>query len=186
MKEVVLDIETGISIMRVEEKLDSGPVCNIYKINLDKSQNSEQVSEKLAFLASEKILENVKNVLNDEADFVNQNDDLATYAKKIEKKEGQINWSDKASKILGKINGLFPNPGAFFYYNGERYKILKAEIGEGCGEIGEVLSNKLEIACGDNRSIKILEIKRQGKKSQKIEEFIPGSLIKKGIKIKYV
>ena len=181
-----LDIETGISIMRVEEKLDSGPVCNIYKINLDKSQNSEQVSEKLAFLASEKILENVKNVLNDEADFVNQNDDLATYAKKIEKKEGQIKWSDTASKILGKINGLFPNPGAFFYYNGERYKILKAEIGEGCGEIGEVLSNKLEIACGDNRSIKILEIKRQGKKSQKIEEFIPGSLIKKGIKIKYV
>ena len=86
-----------------------------------------------------------------------------------------------ASKIIGKINGLFPFPGAFFSFNGERYKILKAEIGNGIGQVGEVLSNKLEIACANNQSIKILEIQRQGKKPQKIAEFMLGSNIKKGL-----
>ena len=75
---------------------------------------------------------------------------------------------------------MFPVPGAFFNFNGERYKILKAEIGNGLGEIGEVLTDKLEVACGNNQSIKILEIQRQGKKSQKIGEFMLGSQIKKG------
>ena len=71
-------------------------------------------------------------------------------------------------------------PGAFFNFNGERYKILKAEVGNGLGRAGEVLSDKLEIACKDNQSIKILEIQREGKKPQKIGEFALGSQIKKG------
>jgi methionyl-tRNA formyltransferase len=74
----------------------------------------------------------------------------------------------------------FQSPGAFFNFNGERYKILKAEIGNGIGKAGEVISDKLEIACGNNQSIKILEIQRQGKKPQKIGEFMLGSQIKKG------
>ena len=72
-------------------------------------------------------------------------------------------------------------PGAYFIYRGERYKILKAEIGSGIGKLGEVISDYLEIACGDNQSIKIKEIQRQGKKPQSIGEFILGSQIKKGI-----
>ena len=94
--------------------------------------------------------------------------------------EGKINWNDKASNILGKINGLFPNPGAFFIFDGERYKILKAAIGNGSGKAGRVLSDQLEIACSNNQSIKILQIQRQGKNAQKIDEFIRGSSIKKG------
>ena len=77
-------------------------------------------------------------------------------------------------------------PGAFFNFNGERYKILKAEIGNGIGKAGEVLSDKLEIACGNNQSIKIIEIQRQGKKPQKIGEYILGSQIKKGSNISNV
>ena len=85
-----------------------------------------------------------------------------------------------AKNIIGKINGLYPIPGAFFIFNGERYKILKAKIGNGIGKIGEVISDKLEIACKNNQSIKILEIQRQGKNPQKIGEFMLGSKIKKG------
>ena len=73
-----------------------------------------------------------------------------------------------------------PSPGAYFNFTGERYKILKAEIGNGDGKPGEVLNDKLEIACGNNNSIKILEIQREGKKIQKIGEFMLGSRIKKG------
>ena len=176
-----LDNETGISIMRIEEALDSGPVCNIYKIKLNKNENSEEIAEKLSILAAEKILDNIDDILEDKANFKDQDHQKATYAKKILKTEGQIDWQDESFNINGKINGLFPFPGAYFNFSGERYKILKAEIGNGIGKPGEVLSNNLEIACGNNQSIKILEIQRQGKKPQKIGEFMLGSQIKKGV-----
>ena len=175
-----LDKETGISIMKLVETLDSGPVSNIYKIKLDQNNNAEEISEKLSFLAANKILDEIDDILDDKAKFIDQDHSKASYAKKIEKIEGEINWNDEAQKIIGKINGLFPVPGAFFNFKGERYKILKAEIGNGIGQAGEVLSDKLEIACTNNQSIKILEIQRQGKKPQKIGEFMLGSSIRKG------
>ena len=175
-----LDKETGISIMKLVETLDSGPVSNIHKIKLDQNNNAEEISEKLSFLAAKKILDEIDDILDNKAKFIDQDHSKASYAKKIEKIEGEINWNDEAQKIIGKINGLFPVPGAFFNFKGERYKILKAEIGNGIGQIGEVLSDKLEIACTNNQSIKILEIQRQGKKPQKIGEFMLGSSIRKG------
>ncbi len=174
------DDEVGISIMRIVEELDSGPTCNTYKIKLGNNENTQEISEKLSFLAAEKILDNIDNILDNNAKFVDQDHSKATYAKKINKTEGKISWNDEASKILGKINGLSPSPGAFFTFNGERYKILKAEIGSGIGKTGEVLNDELEIGCSNNQSIKILEIQRQGKKPQKIGEFILGTQIKKG------
>jgi methionyl-tRNA formyltransferase len=178
-----LDGETGISIMKMNDELDSGPISNIYKIKLDKTNNASEVSEKLSLLAAEKILDNIDDIMEDKSNFIDQIHEKATYAKKIQKNEGKINWNDEASSILGKVNGLFPTPGAFFNFNGERYKILKAEIGNGIGQAGEVISDNLEIACSKNRSIRILEIQRQGKKPQKISEFILGSQIKKGARI---
>ena len=175
-----LDKETGISVMKLVETLDSGPVSNIYKIKLDQNNNAEEISEKLSFLAAKKILDEIDDILDDKAKFIDQDHSKASYAKKIEKIEGEINWNDEAQKIIGKINGLFSVPGAFFNFKGERYKILKAEIGNGIGQAGEVLSDKLEIACTNNQSIKILEIQRQGKKPQKIGEFMLGSSIRKG------
>ena len=175
-----LDRETGISIMKIDEALDSGPVSKIYKIKLDQNLNTPEVSEKLSLLAAEKILDDVDEILEEKSKFIAQDHSKATYAKKVEKNEGQINWNDEAKKIIGKINGLVPSPGAYFNFTGERYKILKAEIGNGDGKPGEVLNDKLEIACGNNNSIKILEIQREGKKIQKIGEFMLGSRIKKG------
>jgi len=175
-----LDSETGISIMKINEELDCGPISNTYKIKLDQNLNAQDVSERLSFLAAEKILDNVDDILDGKSKFTDQDHSKATYAKKIIKSEGQINWDDDAPKIIGKINGLFPSPGAFFSFNGERYKILKACIGNGIGKVGEVLTNNLEIACGNNKSIKILEIQREGKKVQKIGEFMLGTQIKKG------
>ena len=180
-----LDNETGISIMKIREKLDSGPISNTYKIELNQNENAQEISEKLSLLAAKKILDNVDEVMDDKAKFVDQDHSFATYAKKIDKAEGKINWKDNALQIIGKINGLFPTPGAFFNFNGERYKILKAEIGNGTGRIGEVLSNKLEIACINNQSIKVIEIQRQGKKPQKIGEFRLLCQIKKYLGVGY-
>tara|TARA_B100000768_G_scaffold53398_1_gene51917 strand:- start:36 stop:968 length:933 start_codon:yes stop_codon:yes gene_type:complete len=175
-----LEKETGVSIMKIAEKLDTGPVCNSYKVNIMTDDNSETVAEKLSILAAEKILDIIDEILEDKLVFKEQNHNEATYADKIEKTEGRIEWSQTAENIIGKINGLYPNPGAFFIYNGERYKILKASLAFGSGEIGDVLDNYLEVSCGNKKSIKILEIQRQGKRPQNIGEFMLGSQIKKG------
>ena len=175
-----LDEETGISIMKIDEQLDTGPISNIYKINLANNLNAQDVSDQLSLLAAEKILDNIDDILDDKAKFVEQNHAQATYASKIQKLEGKIDWNEDALNIIGKINGLYPVPGAFFIFKGERYKILKADIGNGIGNPGEVVSDYLEVSCGNGQSIKIKEIQRQGKKPQNIGEFMLGSQIKKG------
>ena len=174
-----LDKQTGISIMKINEKLDTGPVCNSYKLDIKDNDNAEIISERLSVLAAEKILDNVDEILENKLEFKEQLHKGATYANKIEKSEGKIDWNNSAESIVGKINGLYPSPGAWFIYNGERYKVLKAEIANGVGKAGAVLDEYLEICCND-KSIKILEIQRQGKRPQNINEFMLGSQIKKG------
>jgi len=174
-----LDKQTGISIMKIEEKLDTGPVCNFYKLNIMNNDNAEIISDKLSALAAEKISNNIDEILEDKLEFKEQAHEEATYAYKIEKSEGKIDWNNSAESIIGKINGLYPSPGAWFIYNGERYKVLKAEINNGVGKTGVVLNDYLEVSCYD-KSVKILEIQREGKRPQNINEFMLGSQIKKG------
>ena len=178
-----LDEQTGISIMKITEKLDTGPVCNSYKLDILENENKESLLERLSLLAAEKILENIDNIFEGKAIFKEQDHDKATYAKKIEKSEGKIFWNDSAKKIIGKINGLYPFPGAFFLYKGERYKILKAELSNTAGDQGVILNDNFEIGCAKD-SIKVLEIQREGKKAQKIKEFLLGTQIKKGTNLK--
>ena len=180
-----LDNETGISFMKINKKLDTGPVCNFYSIRILENENAEDLSLRLSNLASEKILDNIDNIFENKSIFKEQHHLEASYAKKVEKSEGKIDWEENAKKIIGKINGLYPSPGAWFVFNGERYKILKAILYSSKGDPGSVLSDQLEIACGQN-SIKIEAIQRQGKRAQKTNEFILGTKIKKGSSLKNV
>ena len=176
-----LDKQTGISIMKISEKIDTGPICNSYPLNILENENVESLSERLSLLAAEKILDEIDSIIEDKAVFKVQDESKASYASKILKSEGRINWAEPAKSIIGKINGLYPN--SFFIYKGERYKVLKAEITNKSGEIGNVLSDTLEVGCKDG-SIKILEIQREGKRLQKINEFMLGSKIIKGSNLK--
>ena len=125
------------------------------------------------------LIENLKIIETQKAQFEDQNHLEATYAKKINKNECKVNWNLDANKVISHIHGLSSLPGAWFSYNGERYKVLKAEIGNGMGKIGSVLNDYLEISCS-NKSLKILEIQREGKRPQNTKEFVLGSQIKKG------
>ena len=171
-----LDKETGISIMKINSKLDQGPICNFYKTNIDEKENAESLSEKLSMLAAEKILDDIDNILEDKATFINQDHSKATYAKKIDKKEASIDWNTSAKNIIANINGL---NGSYFFFKGARYKILKAELTNSIGKAGEIISDNLEIACKE-LSIKVLMIQREGKRPQKTSEFLLGSQMKKG------
>ncbi len=174
-----LDKETGISIMKLSENLDEGPICSQYTFEISEKMNSEELSQKLSLLASEKILDIIDDIDNSSLKFKEQNHAKATYAKKIQKDEGKINWNENSDKIIGKINGLYPYPGAFFLFKGERYKILKAEKSNSKGDPGKLISDNFEIGCRGG-SIKVLTIQRQGKRVQQIKEFLLGTQIKKG------
>jgi len=180
-----LDKQTGISIMKITEKLDAGPVCNSYPLNILENENMENLSERLSLLAAEKILNNIDDIFEGKSVFKEQDHSKSTYAKKIDKAEGKISWNDSARKIIGKINGLYPFPGAFFLYRGERYKILRAELSDVKGSTGLILNENFEIGCAEN-SVRVLEIQREGKRVQKIEEFMLGTQMKKGTNLKDV
>ena len=107
-----LDSKTGISIMKIVPKLDAGPVMMKSEIKISKDTNFQELSEKLSKLGAREILKSLRLIENNKAIFVEQDEMISSYAKKIEKFETKINWRDKAKKILAKINALSPIPGA--------------------------------------------------------------------------
>ena len=171
---------TGISIMKLKESLDTGPILLKKEIKLNNKLNSEELANKLSKIGSEVILDCLDLIESGKAKFINQNHNEATYAKKILKEESKIDWKKNAEDIIAKINGLYPNPSAHFSFNGERYKVIEVDFSNLSGNPGLVLDNKLTIGCGSN-SLRILQIQRQGKNVQKTGDFLIGSKIRKGI-----
>ena len=133
-------------------------------------------------LGAELILDAIKLIKSDKANFTNQNDNEATYAKKIDKIETKINWNEKANKIIAKINAFSPIPGCWFDFLGTRIKVLKAKEVNISGNVGETLNNKLTIGCAEN-AIQILEIKKEGKNKISVDEFLKGNKFEKGISL---
>ena len=125
------------------------------------------------------IIETLDLIEKKKAIFKKQNENEASYAHKIEKKETKIIWNKKAKEIIGKINGLYPNPGCWFLYKGLRLKINKAKEVSLKGPPGEILNEKFTIACSEN-AIEILEIQKEGKKSMSISEYLRGNIIQIG------
>tara|TARA_Y100000591_G_C21845051_1_gene708198 strand:+ start:2466 stop:3383 length:918 start_codon:yes stop_codon:yes gene_type:complete len=179
------DKETGISFMKIIEKLDAGPVCKKYKIQINENENYNSLLTRLSNLGEDNVIEIIEKIIENKIEFVDQNENEATYAKKIEKIDGKIDWNESAELIQAKINALNPNPGGWFVFNNERYKILRADVSLRQGQPGEVINEDFIIGCG-NKSLKIIEIQRQGKKPQNFKEFLLGSKIKPGTKLSNV
>ena len=174
-----LDKETGISIMKIVSKLDAGPVMMKSKINLSKDDNYESVNKKLSILGANMIVESLKLIEQNKSKFVEQDENLASYAQKIDKSEAEINWNEKAKKIIAKINAFYPSPGSWFKHNGSRVKITKAQERRLEGKPGEILKENFTIACQEN-SIEILELQKEGKKKMKTSEYLKGNKLEIG------
>jgi len=173
------DKKIGISIMKIEEKLDSGPVLMSKELELDQNKTYGEIEEQLSIEGANLLIESLKIIKAGNSKFINQNHSLSTYAKKIEKSETKINWSLNANKVLGHIHSLSPNPGAWFQYKNERFKVLRVRISSKNGKAGSVIDENLTIGC-DSDSIQILELQRQGKNKQNAKDFLLGSKINKG------
>jgi methionyl-tRNA formyltransferase len=174
-----LDSETGISIMKVVEKLDAGPVMYQAKIAINENTDTQTLTQVLSQLGAKTLLDSISKIENGKAKFKEQNHNQATYAKKISKAEGKIEWNESAKKVLAKINGLNPNPGAWFEYKNERYKVWKAEIVNKSGKTGTILNDQFIVSCKD-QAVQILEIQKEGKSRQTTEQFLLGNKINQG------
>ncbi len=174
-----LDKETGISIMKIVSKLDAGPVMMKSKINLSTDDNYESVNKALSILGAKMIVESLKLIEQNKTKFVEQDENLASYAQKIDKSEAKINWNEKAKKVIAKINAFYPSPGSWFKHNGSRVKITKAQERRLRGKPGEILKENFTIACREN-SIEILELQKEGKKKMKTSEYLKGNKLEIG------
>ena len=173
------DKKIGVSIMKVEEKLDNGPVLASKEMELDQNATHGEIEKKLSVMGANLLTESLRTIETGNPKFINQNHSLATYAKKVEKGETKIDWNLEAKKVLAHIHGLSPSPGAWFEFENERFKVLRAKTSSENGKSGCVLDENLTVGCMSD-SIQILELQRQGKNKQITKEFLLGKKIKKG------
>jgi len=176
---IQMDKRTGVSIMKIVPKLDAGPYMMQENVKIEKNDNSISLSIKLSIIGSKLILKSLEKLKTKKANFIEQDESVATYAKKIEKKESEINWNIPAKNLIAKINGLSPSPGVWFKHQKSRIKIIEAIEVDEKGKVGEVLDDSLTIGCKE-KAIKILLIQKQGKKILNIKSFLAGYKIKKG------
>jgi len=173
------DKKIGVSIMKIKEKLDSGPVLTSKELELDQNVTHGEMEKKLSLMGADLLIESLKTVEAGTSKFIDQKHSEATYAKKIDKAEAKINWNLDANKVLSHIHGLSPSPGAWFEFENERFKVLRAKISTLNGKSSSVLDENLTIACKSN-SVQILELQRQGKNKQTTKEFLLGKQIGNG------
>ena len=167
------DNESGITIMKVVEKLDAGDMLLKGSVPITAETTGETLHDEMAGLGAELIVKALDNWQNLHAE--PQDERLVTYAAKIDKAESRLDFSMPAEVLERKIRAFNPYPAVYFEYGGERYKILRAKVVDESGEAGAILdgAGRLVIACGD-KALEVTEIQRQGKKKMPTEELLRG------------
>ena len=174
------DEVTGVTIMQMEAGLDTGPMLHKVTVPVGR-QTTGELFEELGAMGAAAMVE----VLADLTAFPpeRQDDAAAIYAPKIDKAEAKIDWAESAEVIERKVRGLAPFPGAWFELEGERVKLLLAEVAEASGARalapGSVLDEDFTIACGAG-AIRPLRLQRAGKPVLERGEFLRGRLVAAG------
>ena len=171
------DTVTGVTIMQMEAGLDTGPMLAMARTPIE-GKTTGELTEELAELGAQLMVGTLRDlkihvpIAQDDAD--------ATYAAKIDKAEARIDWDRPAVEVVRHIHGLSPFPGAWFELGGQRVKLLRAEVVEGAGAPGEVLDDRLTIACSEG-AIRPLELQRAGKPKMDLDTFLRGNAVAKGV-----
>ncbi len=171
------DQTTGVTIMKMDKGLDTGDIGLQKEIKIEQ-QNYSELEKELANEGAE-LLINFIDRLDGSIQFAKQNDTQACYAKKIQKQEALIDWTENAERINRRINAYNPSPCAWFSLNNKRIKILKAEVIHEKGEAGKIMNEEFLIGCGIN-SIRPLLLRVEGKQDCTINDFLLGHKIEVG------
>lgn len=178
------DSETAIMIMRMEEGLDTGPVGLSEMVPISSDLTAGELHDILSASGAELIVKALANVEAGTFSPVPQAENGVTYAAKIDKKEAEIDFARPAQEVHNHIRGLSPFPGAWFEVatqggKPERIKILRTSLVEGSGTPGEVLDDRLTIACREG-AVQIVEAQRAGKRAMKADELLRGFSLPRG------
>ncbi|MDE2410948.1 MAG: methionyl-tRNA formyltransferase [Sphingomonadales bacterium] len=173
------DTETGVGIMRMERGLDTGPVLLEGRTPID-HKTAGTLTDELAALGAGLMV----RVLADLAAFpeVPQPETGVTYAHKIEKAEARLDFTAPVAQVERQVRAFNPAPGAFFEFDGERYKVLAAEVADGSGEPGTVIDAALTIACGAG-ALRPTFVQRAGRPAMDVVELLRGKPIPSGARL---
>jgi methionyl-tRNA formyltransferase len=174
------DAESGVMVMKMDAGLDTGDVAMAERIAISDAMTAADLHDALAPLGADLMVRAMGALERGELQLAKQSEVGVTYAAKIEKAEARIDWNKPARAVLRHIHGLSPFPGAWceMPIEGEaRVKILRCELAEGSGAPGELLDDRLTIACGEG-AVRILELQRAGKQPMKANEFLRGTPLK--------
>jgi methionyl-tRNA formyltransferase len=174
------DVETGVMVMKMAAGLDTGDVAMTERIAITDAMTAADLHDALAPLGAGLTARAVAALESGDLQLKPQGDVGVTYAAKIEKAEARIDWAKPARAVLRHIHGLSPFPGAWceMPIEGEtRVKILRCELAAGSGMPGELLDDRLTVACNDG-AIRILELQRAGKQPMKANDFLRGTPLK--------
>ena len=172
------DKETGISFMKMDAGLDTGPVLQSIKFTIEEGMNTEDLEEIMSDISSRNIIQTIDSIEKNDFTLTQQNENESSYAPKVTKDEARIDWTKSAEEIVGKINGLCPNPCAFSEYKNERIIIHRAKINTLPSSLpGKVIkADKNEfLVSGKDQCVEIKELARQNKKRMEYKSFYNGS-----------
>ena len=180
------DSETGVMVMKMDAGLDTGDVAMAERLAVTDAMTAADLHDALAPLGADLMVRAMGALERGKLQLTRQSDQGVTYAAKIEKTEARIDWNKPAREVLRHIHGLSPFPGAWceLAIDGEpaRVKILRCEVAKGSGAPGELLDDRLAVACKEG-AIRILELQRAGKGVMKTEEFLRGTALKAGTRV---
>ena len=180
------DSETAAMVMRMEQGLDTGPVCLAEPVDIGADQTYGDLHDILAQRGASLMVRALSALERGTLDCTPQPDEGVTYAKKIDKAEARIDFTKDARDVHNLIRGLSPFPGAWFELGGEgkpeRIKVLRASLAEGTGAPGEVLNDQLTVACGSG-AVRFIELQRAGKKPMPAAEVLRGFPIPPGTRL---
>ncbi len=180
------DTETGVMTMLMEEGLDTGPVLMTARTAIAPDDTTGTLHDRLADMGAELLLRTLVGLEAGTVKPVAQPAQGITYARKIDKAEARIDFSQPAQAVKNHIHGLSPFPGAWFEVEVagkcERIKVLRAELAPGAGEPGQVLNERLAIACGEG-AIRPLIVQRAGRGAVSVDEFCRGLTLPAGSQI---
>lgn len=169
------DKKSGITIMNIVQALDAGDMLLKGEVAITPETTGESLHDELASLGAELIVKALDEIDYLQAQAQKQDESLVTYAAKIDKNESKIDFSQSAEVLERKIRAFNPYPAMYFEYQGERIKILRAEVIDQTGPAGSILEGEkaLIIACGD-KALSVTELQRAGKKKMTIKEVLNG------------
>ena len=168
------DKKSGITIMKMNEGLDEGPIIASQEIAINSETNGQTLIDQISHDSCSLLYNNLEKYLKGLLSPVDQDHEKSTYASKINKDESRLNWNTDAKILEQKIRAFYPYPATWFSHKGKRYKVLKANVSSFEGEPGKILQSPLIIGCKKN-SLEILEIQAEGKKPQSIDQFLLGN-----------